>query len=286
MIQQELLADPKPPYNDIDCIASCAPGALDPRNQRSRDRDVFNLWKSLPRKTGRSSNPSPDLSTIEISREKESRFSPMNTRKADDQVVIRVCVPMNAISAHVSAESSAEVPIGDITRAIVVLRGRKVLLDAELAALYGVTTKRFNEQIRRNQRRFPPDFMFQLTEAEHEALRSHFATSNVSPGRGGRRYLPYVFTEHGAIMAATVLNSPRAIDMSVYVVRAFVKLREVLSSNHVLSRKLDELEQRLTKRLDEHDEAIQAILSAIRELMNPPRTTRAIGFTAVLDDDS
>jgi hypothetical protein len=192
-----------------------------------------------------------------------------------------------AVSVHVTADSSAEIPTEDITRAIVVLRGRKVLLDAELAVLYGVTTKRFNEQIRRNQRRFPPDFMFQLTEAEHEALRSHFATSNsVSPGRGGRRYLPYVFTEHGAIMAATVLNSPRAIEMSVYVVRAFVKLREVLSSNHVLSRKLDELEQRLTKRLDEHDEAIQAILSAIRELMNPPPTTRAIGFTAVLDDDS
>ena len=148
-----------------------------------------------------------------------------------------------------------------------------------------VTTQRLNEQIRRNQERFPPDFMFQLTQAEHEALRLHFATSNgVGSGRGGRRYLPYVFTEHGAIMAAMVLNSASAIEMSVYVVRAFVKLREVLSSNHVLSRKLDELEQRLTKRLDEHDEAIQAILSAIRELMNPPRTTRAIGFTAVLDD--
>jgi ORF6N domain len=194
---------------------------------------------------------------------------------------------MNAASAHVTADSSAEIPIEAITRAIVVLRGRKVLLDAELAALYGVTTKRFNEQIRRNQARFPPDFMFRVTEAEHEALRSHFATSNsVGPGRGGRRYLPYVFTEHGAIMAATVLNSASAIEMSVYVVRAFVKLREVLASNHVLSRKLDDLEQRLTKRLDEHDEAIQAILSAIRELMNPPPTTRAIGFTAVLDDDS
>ena len=161
------------------------------------------------------------------------------------------------------------------------------MLDAELAALYAVTTKRLNEQIRRNQERFPPDFMFQLTEEEHRALRSHFATSNsVGPGRGGRRYLPYVFTEHGAIMAATVLNSPRAIEMSVYVVRAFVKLRELLSSNRVLSRKLDELEQRLTKRLDEHDDAIKAILSAIRELTNPPSVTRAIGFTAVLDDSA
>lgn len=162
-----------------------------------------------------------------------------------------------------------------------------VLLDSELAALYGVMTKRFNQQIRRNQERFPPDFMFQLTEEEHQALRLHFATSNAAgPGRGGRRYLPYVFTEHGAIMAATVLNSARAIEMSVYVVRAFVKLREMLSSNRVLSRKLEELEQRLTTRLDAHDDAIKAILSAIRELTNPPPTTRKIGFTAVFDDPS
>jgi len=191
---------------------------------------------------------------------------------------------MNAASAHVTANSSAEIPIEDIARAIVVLRGRKVLLDAELAALYGVTTKRFNEQIRRNQERFPPDFMFQLTEAEHEALRSHFATSSARvTDRGGRRYLPYVFTEHGAIMAATVLNSSRAVEMSVYVVRAFVKLRELLSSNQVLSRKLSELDKRLTARCDAHDEAIAAILSAIRELTSPPPITRAIGFTVALD---
>lgn len=174
---------------------------------------------------------------------------------------------------------AAQAPIEDVAKAIVVLRGSKVLRDSDLAALYGVTTKRFNQQIRRNQERFPPDFMFQITAAEHEALRLHFATSN-DAARGGRRHLPYVFTEHGAIMAATVLNSPRAVEMSVYVVRAFVKLREMLSSNRVLSRKLDELEQRLTKRLDAHDEAIAAILSAIRELTNPSPTTRAIGFTA------
>jgi hypothetical protein len=150
-----------------------------------------------------------------------------------------------------------------------------------------VTADYRNLRSHRNPKRFPPDFMFQLTEEEHRALRLHFATSNsISPGRGGRRYLPYVFTEHGAIMAATVLNSPRAIEMSVYVVRAFVQLRELLSSNRVLSRKLEELEQRLTKRVEDHEEAIQAILSAIRELTNPPPITRAIGFTAVLDDPS
>lgn len=176
------------------------------------------------------------------------------------------------------------VPVDDVTRVIVAIRGRKVLLDSELAALYGVTTKRLNEQVRRNQERFPPDFMFQLTAEETAALRSHSATSNTGPaGRGGRRYPPYVFTEHGAIMAATVLNSPHAIEMSVYVVRAFLKLRELLASNRVLARKLDELEKRLTMRLDAHDEAIAAILSAIRELTHAPPTTRAIGFTATLD---
>jgi hypothetical protein len=109
---------------------------------------------------------------------------------------------------RLSESHATQAPIEDIARAIVVLRGRKVLLDSELAALYGVTTKRFNEQIRRNRGRFPSDFMFQVTAVEHGALRSHFATSNApGAGRGGRRYLPYVFTEHGAIMAATVLNS-------------------------------------------------------------------------------
>jgi hypothetical protein len=180
------------------------------------------------------------------------------------------------------------VPVEHITRSILVLRGQKILLDAELAALYGVTTKRFNEQVRRNQNRFPADFMFQLTPDEHEALRSHFATSKpLATGRGGRRYLPYAFTEHGAIMAATILNTPRAVEMSVYVVRAFVKLRELLISNRVLARRLDQLEARLKKKLATHDEAIAAILSAIRQLMAPaPRKRRPIGFTADLGEES
>jgi hypothetical protein len=170
----------------------------------------------------------------------------------------------------------------DISRAILVLRGHKVLLDAELAALYGVSTKRFNEQVRRNRNRFPADFMFQLTPEEQRSLRSQFATSKTAPsGRGGRRYSPYAFTEHGAIMAATILNSPRAVEMSVYVVRAFVRLRELLSSNKELARRFAQLEARLAT----HDEAITAILSAIRELMNPmPPTRRSIGFTADLEE--
>jgi ORF6N domain len=173
--------------------------------------------------------------------------------------------------------------VEDITRAILVLRGRRVLLDAELAVLYGVTTRRLNEQVRRNRKRFPNDFLFELTTEEFANLKSRFATSSW----GGRRKRPLAFTEHGAIQAATILNSPRAVEMSVYVVRAFVKLREVLSTNRELARRFQQLELRLDNKLTEHDEAIAAILSAIRELMrprDPPR--RGIGFTAKLADDS
>ena len=176
-------------------------------------------------------------------------------------------------------------PVQDITRVILVLRGQRVLLDAELAALYGVTTKRFNEQVRRNCERFPADFMFQLTAEERDALRSQFATSKAPGARGGRRYLPYAFSEHGAIMAAAILNTPRAVAMSVYVVRAFVRLRELLGSNREFARRFDELEERLTRKLARHDQAILAILSAIRKLMGEPvPKRRPIGFTADLSE--
>jgi hypothetical protein len=144
---------------------------------------------------------------------------------------------------------------------IYLIRGKKVMLDADLAALYGVTTKRFNEQIKRNLKRFPEDFMFQLTAEEETCLRSQFATSK--KGRGGRRYLPYVFTEHGALMAANVLNSTFAIRTSVYVVRAFVKLREVLATHKELAEKLGLLEEKVGK----HDQEIQAIIQAIQRLI-------------------
>lgn len=175
------------------------------------------------------------------------------------------------------------VPVEHITRAILVLRGHRVLLDAELAALYGVSTGRLNEAVKRNAERFPEDFRFQLTSQEATALISQFATSK--PGRGGRRKLPWAFTEHGAIQAANVINSPRAIEMGIYVVRAFVQLRELLASNKGLARRLDQLEARIEKKLATHDEAITAMLSAIRELMNPPATKRrGIGFTADISD--
>jgi phage regulator Rha-like protein len=156
---------------------------------------------------------------------------------------------------------------------ILVLREQKVILDSDLAELYGVPVKRLNEQVKRNQERFPPDFMFRLSGEESDALRSQSATSKT--GRGGRRYAPYAFTEHGAIMAATVLNSERAVEMSVFVVRAFVRLREMLATNQQLASKIDELEQRL----DTHDASIQELIEAIRELMAPePDTGRRIGF--------
>ncbi|HST09260.1 MAG TPA: ORF6N domain-containing protein [Terriglobales bacterium] len=151
------------------------------------------------------------------------------------------------------------------------LRQQKVILDSDLAELYGVPVKRLNEQVKRNEERFPSDFMFRLSEEEQKSLSSQSSR----PGRGGRRYAPYAFTEHGAIMAATVLNSERAVEMSVFVVRAFVRLREVLSTNQQLAGKIDELEQRL----DTHDASIQELIEAIRELMAPDAATgRRIGF--------
>jgi hypothetical protein len=156
---------------------------------------------------------------------------------------------------------------------ILFLRGRRVILDRDLAELYGVPVKRLNEQVRRNQERFPSDFMFQITSKEYKVLRSQIATSK--NGSGGRRYLPHGFTEHGAIMAATILNSKKAVQMSVFVVRAFVRLREMLATNRNLAAKIDELENRL----DSHDSTIQELIEAIRELMIPEDLPRSrIGF--------
>ena len=156
---------------------------------------------------------------------------------------------------------------------ILFLRGQKVILDVDLAELYGVSVKRLNEQVKRNIRRFPSDFLFRLTRSEYSNLRSQFVTS--SSDHGGRRYLPHAFTEHGAIMAATVLNSKRAIEMSIFVVRAFVHLREASIANRQIEAKLAELE----RRLESHDSDIQQLVEAIRELMEPePANPRRIGF--------
>jgi aromatic ring-opening dioxygenase LigB subunit len=167
--------------------------------------------------------------------------------------------------------------IQHIAQSIIVLRGHKVLLDADLAAMYGVTTRRLNEQVRRNRSRFPADFIFELTQKEFQNLKSQFATSSW----GGRRKLPLAFTEHGAIMAATVLNSERAVEMTIYVVRAFLELRSLIASNKELERKLNELERKAAT----HDLAIAQIVKTIRQLVKQPEPKkRPIGFTANLDE--
>jgi hypothetical protein len=161
-----------------------------------------------------------------------------------------------------------------VERLIHVIRGQKVMLDSDLARLYGVSTKRLNEQVKRNAERFPSDFMFQLTAAEVASLRSQIAT--LKSGRGShRKYLPYVFTEHGALMLASVLNSPVAIEASLFVVRAFIRLREFVAAHKALAEKLGELE----KRVGQHDESIRSLIVAIRQLMATPASkTKRIGY--------
>ena len=175
-------------------------------------------------------------------------------------------------------DEQAIIPLGRIEQSILLIRGQKVILDADLARLYGVTTKRLNEQVRRNVDRFPEDFMFRLTKEEGGevvAICDHLHKSRFSP------VLPWAFTEHGAIMAASVLNSPQAVKVSVYVVRAFVKLREMLSAHKELAKRLDDLERGLQK----HDHQILSIVQAIRELMAPPaKPRRPIGFASELQE--
>jgi ORF6N domain len=164
-------------------------------------------------------------------------------------------------------------PVVSIESRITILAHQKVILDTALAEIYGVPVKRLNQQVNRNRTRFPADFMFQLKPREFAVLRLQFETSGWR--HGGRRSLPYAFTEHGAIMAATVLNSEKAVEMSVFVVRAFVRLRELLASNKELTAKIDELKEHLGM----HDGSIQEILLLIRKLMTPPTRRRSkIGF--------
>jgi ORF6N domain len=163
-------------------------------------------------------------------------------------------------------------PPAQLESAIYLVRGQRVMLDSNLAAIYRVTTKRLNEQMKRNRKRFPADFAFQLTAAEVRNLRSQIATSS---HHGGRRYRPWVFTEHGAIMLASVLNSDIAAQASVRVVRAFVRLREMVAANAQLAIKLSDLEHRF----DSHDEAIVELFAALRRLLEPEaKPKREIGF--------
>jgi hypothetical protein len=195
-----------------------------------------------------------------------------------------------------SKQSSSRVDnIGSLIRTI---RGQRVILDFDLARIYGVPTRRLNEQVKRNAKRFPADFLFQLTEKEAEGLmpnRSQIATASetsramrsqiATAYKRNVRFLPYAFTENGAIMAANVLNSPEAVRMSVFVVRAFVKMRELLSGTKELAKQLASLEKKLTARLDGHESAIVDVLQRLMQILDPPpappepeQSTRRIGF--------
>jgi len=160
------------------------------------------------------------------------------------------------------------VPTDSVESRIFTLRGQKVIFDLDLAAIYGVETKALNRAVKRNAKRFPPDFVFQLTREEFTNLRYQIGTS--SSHYGGRRFLPYAFTENGAVMAANVLNSSSAVRMSVFVVRAFVRMRELLTGSKELAAELKKLEAKLTSRLDVHETAIVDVLRRIMQLLDPP----------------
>jgi hypothetical protein len=180
--------------------------------------------------------------------------------------------------------------VENITSAIRTIRGHKVLLDDDLAKVYGVETGALNRAVRRNRQRFPADFVFQLTKEEYENLKCQFG---ISSSHGGRRKLPYAFTEHGAIMAANVLNSPEAVRMSVFVVRAFVQMRDLLGSTKELAKQLAALEKKLTARLDGHESAIVDVLQRLMNILDPPppppepeTPKRRIGFHVEPDQKS
>ena len=157
-----------------------------------------------------------------------------------------------------------------IEKMIHLIRGEKVMLDADLAELYGIAPKRLNEQVRRKSARFPADFMFQLTAEEYQCLRSQNATLEAGQGRH-RKYLPYVFTEQGVAMLSSVLHSERAVQVNIEIMRAFVRLREMIATNRDMARRLDEPEKR-------YDAQFRGVFDAIRQLMAPPAKARSIGF--------
>ena len=170
--------------------------------------------------------------------------------------------------------------LAPLEQRIYTVRGQRVMLDSDLAEVYGVTTFNLNKAVRRNAGRFPDDFAFQITAQEVANLKFQIGIS--SSGHGGRRKPAWVYTEHGAVMAANVLNSKRAAQMSIFVVRAFIKMRAVLSDNRGLARKLVALEKELKDRLDVHEAAIVTILQRVMEIIDPPALPeppkKAIGF--------
>jgi phage regulator Rha-like protein len=182
----------------------------------------------------------------------------------------------------VSKQPKSPIPIEEIDGMIRTIRGIRVMLDRDLAKIYHVSTKAFNQAVKRNRERFPEDFMFQLTLAEAKELQSSWS-QNVTLKRGQNiKYRPYAFTEYGALMAANILNSAQAVQMSIFVVRAFARMREALRRTPELTRKLAALEKRLTARLDVHEVAIVEVLKEVMQILNPPPDPepprRKIGF--------
>jgi len=175
--------------------------------------------------------------------------------------------------------SKSIAPVEPVENLIQTIRGQRVILDADLARIYGVPTKVLNQAVKRNRKRFPSDFMFQLTATEAEsARRSRSQTVTLKRGQN-LKYRPYAFTEHGAIQAANVLSSEQAVQMGLFVVRAFVKMREALAHHRELAHTLAEVERTLTERLDDHEQIIASIVEELRQLMNPPKPARKqIGF--------
>ncbi len=170
-------------------------------------------------------------------------------------------------------DETALVTLDLVERKIYNVRQQKVMLDSDLAKLYGVETKMFNRAVKRNLERFPEDFRFQLTKEEYESLRFQIGTSN--KGRGGRRYMPYVFTEQGVAMLSSVLNSERAVQVNIAIMRTFVNMRKILVTNEEVNKKLTEIENRL----GEHDEEFKKVFTAIRLLMKPSgKSDKEIGF--------
>jgi hypothetical protein len=204
-------------------------------------------------------------------------------RRSADNNIRSICHPHGIAVSEWKATKLPTVAETSIEKKILVVRGRQVLLDEDLADLYGVETRVLVQQVRRNEKRFPADFMFQLTKSEAEALRSQIVISN--EGRGGRRYAPYVFTEQGIAMLSGVLRSDRAIAVNIEIMRAFVELRRVASSYAALQERLTDLEREMTGRLDQHDEQIGQIFKALHQLIAPPpRPKRPVGFR-VSDDE-
>ena len=252
----------KPPTESLERHREAPQGSA---TVQQRYREFLALWR----------NPDPDRSEVAIAKEFLAKVasSPRDKNRTPSCIdEFSESVTLELMSKSRAATQHGLIPLEVIERRIYFIRTHKVMLDSDLAELYGVTTKRLNEQVKRNIDRFPADFMFQLNQEESDRLRSQFATSK--HGRGGRRYQPYVFTEHGALMLASVLNSEKAIQASIQIVRAFIRLRELLGTHQELARKLAEMEKK-------YNAEFKAIFEVIQQLTEPPeeRERKPIGFT-------